>query len=189
MENGTIPQTGEEQRREIEGLYKNKRRKIEQYAMTGIFAGIALAIAGLSYSLLGNPQGKSEVFQRYDAAVTSLNELERERSNPELNLPYIPEDAKPHIENFYKERRERVKSLDEAIGVYKKDISEIEQSEEFRAKTEIERKASSKMVAGGGMIFGAAVLVLLSGMGATGYIMQSEKRQAEELKKLEESLA
>ena len=197
MGNGTRQYVGEEQRSERERWYDDKRcqiiqySKIEQYSMKGIVAGIAIFAVGLyAAAMVNNPQGKTKVFQKHKAAVTSLNALERKRDNPEFNLPYIPEEAMPHLANFYKERVGRVKSLDELIGVYKKDISEIEQSEEFIAKTEIERKANSKVKYAGRVMFGGMGLVFLSLLGR---IVSKDNRKTltKELeeRKLEENLA
>ena len=170
MKNGTSPQIGEEQRREIEGLYEDKRRQIARYSklqgfsLAGAFAGLALLMGG-SYaaSLVRNPQGNTQVFQRYNATVITLNELEREKG-----------------------RVGRVKSLDEVIGVYKKKSSAIEQSEEFRAKKE---EAYSREKVALGVTAGGMGLMFLSLLGFLGYNKANEtcKKQVEERKKLEES--
>jgi len=192
MANGTRPQTVEEQRIEIEGTYQNQRRKTNLYAIPAVLAGIAITIAGIyNISVAGFPssgsQRQREVFQRHNAAVISLTELERERSNLESNLPYlpyIPEDAKPHIANFY---QERVGSLDEAIEVYKNDISEMRQSQDFRAEKERKRK-SSKSDTGFLMVLLGSIFTYLSivTFSVPGKIKRRELRKIEQLPEVDE---
>ena len=119
--------------------------------------------------------------------MISLTELERKRSNLESNLPYlpyIPEDAKPHIAKFY---QERVGSLDEVIEVYKKDISEMIQSQDFRVEKERKRK-SSKSDTGFLMVIGGFILTYLSivTFSVPDKIKRRELRKIEQLPEVDE---
>ncbi len=116
----------------------------------GIGAMVLGMVATFSLGYVNLPKenySNHPVVLEHQSAVKTLSNLERRRDylQDKIDLEYQPEEAKTHLERVFSEESDKISSLDKAIEIIERDITELEDTEEVKANKKSCEEAVKKL--------------------------------------------